>query len=135
MNPIEIILRFFRSSEETEREIESELRFHIEMRMHGNVASGMEAADAKANALQHFGDYEGVKATCRDIRNEKWAGSMNMRLIKGLASAMLGCGLTLQLTGSVNSVRQVGQILFGIAILWRLLIYLREAQPDQKRHD
>jgi hypothetical protein len=38
------------------REIEDELRFHIEMRARDNIAAGMSAEDAVADARRRFGD-------------------------------------------------------------------------------
>ena len=56
-----------------------------------------------------------------------------MKAMKGITWVMLGCGLTLHLTSEVPTVRQVGQVLVWIAVLWWLLLYLRATQPDQQR--
>lgn len=42
---------------------------------------------------------------------------------------LCGVGLTLHFSSDVEMVRQVGHILILIALLWRLLLYLRETQP------
>ena len=39
----------------------------------------------------------------------------------------------LKLTADVNGLRLVGHFLILIAVLWRLLIHLREIQPDRRR--
>jgi hypothetical protein len=54
-----------------------------------------------------------------------------MKVAKGITWVMIGCGLTLKLTSGIFSV--VGFFLVLIAILWRLLIHLRQIQPDQQR--
>ena len=46
---------------------------------------------------------------------------------------MLGCGATLYLTGQFANVKGVGRVLMMIAVLWRLLAYLRARIPDQSR--
>jgi hypothetical protein len=68
---------------------------------------------------------------CQEIRKERLAGAM--KLIKGLIWVMLGCGLTLKLAASIDALQNVGEFLILIATLWRLLIHLREMQPDQHR--
>ncbi|MCI0336736.1 MAG: permease prefix domain 1-containing protein [Acidobacteria bacterium] len=136
MTPIKSILRhinLFDQSLEIEREIEDEVRFHVESRTRDNIAAGMTPAEAEADALRRFGDYASVKAACRKISKERVAGTMNVKAMKGISWIMLGCGLTLLLTGEIPTVNHVGQWLIWIAIMWRLLIYLRTTQPDQHR--
>ncbi len=50
-----------------EREIESELAFHLEMRIHDYLARGMEPAAARAAALARLGDLDRVRVQCRRI--------------------------------------------------------------------
>ncbi len=112
-------------------EIEDELRFHIEMRTRDNIEAGMTPEEAMADAMRRFGDFDHVRTMCREIRKERLAGAM--KLIKGLIWAMFGCGLTLKLAAGIDALQNVGDFLILIAILWRLLIHLREIQPDQHR--
>lgn len=118
-------------SEAVDREIEDELQFHIEMRTRDNIEAGMAPEDAMADAMRRFGDFDHVRTMCREIRKERLAGAM--KLIKGLIWAMLGCGLTLKLAAGVDALQNVGEFLILIALLWRLLIHLREMQPDRHR--
>ncbi len=132
MSIFKFILRHFRV-EALGREVEEELRFHIEMRTRGNIAAGMSPEDAKADALRRFGDFEHVKSECSEIRREKLMGGVNMKVMRGIAWVMLGCGLTLIITGEFHTVRQAGQMLVCIAVFWWLLLYLRATRPDQQR--
>ena len=129
MTIIKSILR--RSGEAVGREIEDELRFHIEMRTRDNIAAGMSSEDAVAEAMRRFGDFDQIRTTCEEIRKERMAGVM--KLAKGLAWIMFGCGLTLKLAAQVDGVRLVGHFLTLIAILWRMLIHLREIRPGLRR--
>jgi hypothetical protein len=113
------------------REIEDELRFHIEMRARDNIATGMSPEDAVADAMRRFGDFDQVRAVCEEIKKEPLRGVMKM--VKGLIWATFGCGLALKLAADLTGLRLVGHFLILIAILWRFLIYLRERQPDQRR--
>ncbi len=54
--------------DEIAREVETELRFHIEMRTRANIEDGMTADEAQRAALQSFGDFNNVKSSCCEIR-------------------------------------------------------------------
>jgi len=56
-----------------EREVDSELAFHLEMRVRELVEQGMTPNDARDAALERFGDLGRITETCRDLgrrRNE-----------------------------------------------------------------
>ena len=50
-----------------EQEVDSELAFHLEMRTRENIARGMDANEARREALRRFGDVGQINETCRDI--------------------------------------------------------------------
>src|SRR5436305_11097015 len=50
-----------------EREIESELEFHLEMRTRDYIARGMEPAAARAAALARLGNLDRVRGECRRL--------------------------------------------------------------------
>ena len=58
----------WRHHDEIAREVETELRFHIEMRTRANIEAGMTPDEAQRAALQSFGDFDNVKAWCCEIR-------------------------------------------------------------------
>src|SRR5215475_6469161 len=116
-------------SEAAGREIEDELLFHIEMRARDNITAGMSPEDAMADAMRRFGNYDRIRAVCEEIRKERLA--VIMKVIKGGAWVILGCGLMLKMSSNIGGV--VGDFLIMIALLWRLLIHLREMQPDRRR--
>lgn len=118
-------------SEAVDREIEDELRFHIELRTRDNIEAGMSPEEATADAMRRFGDFDRIRAICEEIRKERLAGVM--KVIKGIIWLMIGCGLTLKMTAGVQSLRDVGDFLIVIALLWRALIHLRQTRPDQRR--
>jgi hypothetical protein len=49
-------------------EVESELRFHVEMRTQANIADGMTPDEAQLAARQSFGDFDRVKFSCCEIK-------------------------------------------------------------------
>ena len=54
--------------EEMERELEDELRFHLEREAEQNLRNGMNPEDAHYAALKSFGPIERSKEECRDAR-------------------------------------------------------------------
>jgi hypothetical protein len=116
--------------EVADHEIEDELRLHIEMRTRDNIAAGMTPEDAVIDAMRRFGDFDHIRAICEEIRKEWLIGVM--KVVKGLAWIIIGCGLTLKLTADEEAWQPVGNALILIASLWRLLIHLREIRPSQR---
>src|SRR3954467_15579833 len=49
-----------------ERELEEEVRFHLEMQIEDNLKAGMTPAEARHAALRSFGGVEPMKETYRD---------------------------------------------------------------------
>jgi hypothetical protein len=49
-------------------EVDAELRFHMQMRTSANIKEGMTPAEAQRAARQSFGDFEGIKASCCEIK-------------------------------------------------------------------
>src|SRR5215472_2444915 len=54
--------------EKTERQLDSELRFHLEARASDYVREGMNADEARRRAQIEFGGLEGIKEECRESR-------------------------------------------------------------------
>ena len=62
--------RFFRHElgpRRVERDVDTELAFHLEMRVRRLVERGMTPAEARAQALRQFGDWDGVRSEMLDI--------------------------------------------------------------------
>jgi predicted permease len=51
-----------------ERELDQEVRFHLEMQIEDNLKSGMNPAEARYAAMRSFGGLEGMKETYRERR-------------------------------------------------------------------
>jgi putative ABC transport system permease protein len=81
-----------------EREVDSELAFHLEMRVRELLEQGMTPDDARVAALARFGDVDQITEACRDIgrrRNEdmrraQWLAELRDDLryaVRGLRSS------------------------------------------------
>ncbi|HEY6399829.1 MAG TPA: ABC transporter permease [Blastocatellia bacterium] len=55
----------------TEREMDRELRFHLEMETEKNIRRGMEPEEARLEALRSFGGVERFKEECRDVSRNR----------------------------------------------------------------
>ncbi|HEX6053668.1 MAG TPA: permease prefix domain 1-containing protein, partial [Gemmatimonadaceae bacterium] len=54
-----------------ERDVDTELAFHLDMRTRRLVERGMDPAAARAQALRQFGDWNGVRSQMLDIDYQK----------------------------------------------------------------
>jgi predicted permease len=102
----------------TEREMERELRFHLEMEMAENIRRGMSEKEARRAALLSFGGVEQTKENLRDARGLRWFEDMlldfrytlrTLRSKPGFAAVAiltlaLGIGATTVMFTVINSV-------------------------------
>jgi len=71
MRPLASIRQRLRSlgqRREMKREIDEELRFHLEQRTAENLAAGMAPEDAAREARKRFGNLQGIREECRDTK-------------------------------------------------------------------
>src|SRR5689334_23431479 len=100
-----------------ERELDEELRFHIEMETEKNLRAGMSPAEARRRALRDFGGIEPTKEAHRDVRGrffEELAADTRyalrtLRRAPVLATAAiltlaLGVGANTMIFSAVNAV-------------------------------
>jgi putative ABC transport system permease protein len=68
------LFRFpWRSRRQIARDLDAELKFHVDMRVAELIAAGTSSDDARRVALEEFGDFERTRAYCRtlDERTER----------------------------------------------------------------
>ncbi|QOY89640.1 ABC transporter permease [Paludibaculum fermentans] len=65
-------LRFLVRKNETDVELDEELRFHLDRQIELNLANGMPPAEARYAAMQEFGIVEQIKEECRSSRGMDW---------------------------------------------------------------
>lgn len=122
----------WRRPDEMVREVETELRFHIEMRTRANVEQGMRPDDAQRAALQSFGDFERVRNNCCEIRRSLPFDSTPLRMGLHITIAVLA-GLAALWAVNVPHDNFTGVIrqLIAIAVLTYLFIVVRRARTKQ----
>jgi putative ABC transport system permease protein len=65
-------LRALRNGDAMDRELEAEVRFHIEMETEKYIRQGMPPDEARLHALRNFGPMEKHKEEARDARGVSW---------------------------------------------------------------
>jgi hypothetical protein len=63
-------LHAWQHPDEIADEVEEELRFHLQMRTSANIEAGMAPHEAQLAARQSFGDFDGIKASCCEIKRD-----------------------------------------------------------------
>jgi hypothetical protein len=53
-------------------ELDEELAFHLDRETATHERDGMSAADARREAMRHFGGIQNVREECRDVRRVSW---------------------------------------------------------------
>ena len=125
-------IRARRRPDEMAREVETELRFHIEMRTRANDEQGMRPDDAQRAALQSFGDYEQIRNNCCEIRRSLPVAPTPFRMGLHISVAVLA-GLAALWSVNVphHSFTGVVRQLIAIVVLTYLLIVVQRARAKR----
>src|SRR5215510_6997565 len=71
-NKLKTMLRALLRKTEAERELDEELRYHVERQTEQNIRLGMSPEEARQAALKSFGGMEQAKERSRDTRGVRW---------------------------------------------------------------
>ena len=72
LNRLKLRLRALFRKTEMDRELDEELRFHLEKEVEQNLARGMNSEEARYAALRSFGGVERAKEESRDVRGVRF---------------------------------------------------------------
>ncbi len=88
-------LRWVRSRRRLERELDVELRFHLEHETEENIRRGMNPTEARLAALRSFGGVERTKEACRDEQGGRWLADLWQDTRYGVGMLRRNPGFTL----------------------------------------
>jgi hypothetical protein len=121
-------LHAWRHPDEIAREVEAELRFHIEMRARANIEGGMRPDEARLASRQSFGDFERVKTECCEISRSIPFNSSVLKMVIYIIIAVLAGGAALRAVNLPHhSLTGVLWQLVSIAVLARAFIVGRRS--------
>ena len=109
-----------------QREVEEELRFHIEMQTRDFEKDGLPPDTAYARATQRFGNSTKIKRECIGILVED---TMSVRVVKLLFIMSLLAGVLIKLLTSDFRQQQIGTMLIMIGVIGGLLLWAKRFTP------
>ena len=111
-----------------ERQIEDELRFHLELLTEHHLERDMPLPEARDAALKRFGNVEQIKEQCVEIsRNNRPL----IRALKSLLILVFLAGVCVRIFSSELHLTRFGDVLIYVGILGRLFFYVRGLNPSQ----
>jgi len=113
-------------SEAIEREVEEELRFHLELLTEQQLQYADTLEEATASALRQFGDVEQIKDECVEISKRKRPLT---RALKSFLILTFLAGIFVRIFAAELHVDRVGQMLIVISVMGQLFLYVRGLKP------
>jgi hypothetical protein len=110
-------------------EVEAELRFHVQMRTSANIEKGMAPHEAQLAARESFGDFEQIKASCCEIKQDFPFDFKPLRMGLYIAIACIAGGVALVAVNLPHhNLSGVLWQLVAIAVLMRAFLIGRRKQ-------
>jgi hypothetical protein len=116
------------NSNSIEREIEEELRLHLDLLTEKYIARGISRAEAEGFAARRFGNVDQIRDQCLEI---SMRNSPPVRALKFLLVLVFLIGIFVRIVGTEYHVTRMGTVLIMIGLLGRLLLYVRGLNPSR----
>lgn len=116
------------NSNSIEREVEEELLFHLDLLTEKYIARGISRAEAEGFAARQFGNIQHIKVKCARIANRN---RPYIRVMKSLMVLLLFSGMLVHFSADELAVRRIGDLMVAIAVLTRVLFYVRGLMPTK----
>ena len=114
-------------SEGASREIDEELRFHLDQLTQAYLQRDMSLEEAKGAAVRRFGNAERVKGQCLAIGRRS---RPFLVALKSFLLFMLLAGVVVRIRSTDLDTRHLGELLIAVPILSRLFLYVRDLNPS-----
>lgn len=111
----------------TKREVEEELRFHLDLLAEEHVKEGVSWDQAMAAAQRRFGNVERTRDKCVEISRRR---TPLIRALKFFLMLVFVGGILVRVFSTELNLTRVGTVLIAVAVLGRLFIYVRGLNPS-----
>lgn len=115
-------------SQQAKREIEEELRFHLDQLTDEHCRKDIPWDEARALAQQRFGNVEQIRDQCVEISRRNHPALRALNLFFGLVFII---GVLVRVFSPEYHVTRVGDILMAVGVLSRLFLYVRGLNPSR----
>jgi hypothetical protein len=114
-------------SDYARREIDEELRFHLERLTEENLGLEMSLDQAQAVALKRFGNIDRIKDQCAEISRRS---NPLLRALKAFMMLVFLLGILVRVFSFEFHLTRMGDVLIAVGVLGRLLVYVRGLNPS-----
>ena len=110
------------NNQQAKREIEDELRFHLDLLTEEHCRQAMTPDEARSRAEERFGSFEEIRDECVEISTRN---NLQTRVLKCLLILIFLTGALVHGLAMEYRVTRIGDLLMMIGLLGRLLVYVR----------
>lgn len=114
--------------DQTRREIDEELRFHLDLLTDELCLLDIPFAEARDTALRRFGNVEQIKNECVEISSRRHPA---VRLLKSFLLLVFLAGVLVRVFSPEYHLTRVGTVLMAVSVLSRLWLYVRGLNPSR----
>lgn len=114
--------------DQTRREIDEELRFHLDLLTDEHCRLDIPFAEARDAALRRFGNVEQIKNECVEISRRRHPA---VRLLKSFLLLVFLAGVLVRVFSPEYHLTRVGDVLMAVGVLGRLWLYVRGLSPSR----
>jgi hypothetical protein len=109
------------------REVEEELRFHLDLLTDEHCRPDMPREEAIAMAQKRFGDVEQIRDQCVEISRKSHPA---IRALKLFLAVIFLVGVLVHVFSPEYHLTRVGDVLMMVGVLGRMLLYVRGLNPS-----
>jgi len=120
------------NSQRVHREIDEELQFHLELLTEEHCRQNIPRDQARAKALECFGDVEQIRDECLIIAHRNQPLVLALKWFFGFVFV---AGVLVRIFSRDYHVTRIGTLLMEVGALARLLLYLRGKSPKHGKED